>query len=387
LDLRYKTESGGSTYVKQLTENLLRCDRENEYILLKYKKQSFGFEHLASEVLFSPRLPNALELIWTVCVLPFVLARNRIDVHHGMKSPVPFFSTVPTVTTMHSTHDNYKGEYYTRLPMKLYFKFYGNRLFPRVSAIIAVSHFLKECLIEHHGVESKKIHVIAHGVGESFRSMSLDEILPILTRYGITRQYMLCIGNVTVVKNHITVVKAFNEIKEQTQADLVIAGATEHPNSQYAEILSTVEQLRIQDRVRFLGFVSTDDLAALLNGALLLAFPSLHEGFGLAMLEAFKCGVPIIASPVAPVAELGRGRVLLMNDPRDYNELASLLLRVLSSETLRRELRAKSLAAAESYSWERSARAHIEVYRNCFLESRYLKDFSDRAEASNTPGI
>jgi glycosyltransferase involved in cell wall biosynthesis len=373
LDLRHKTESGGSTYVKQLTENLLRLDRENQYVLLKYRSQSFGFEHLASEVLLGPRLPNALELLWTICVLPSMLAQRRIDVHHGMKSPVPFFSKVPTVTTMHSTHDNYRGEYYTRLPMRLYFTLYGNRLFPRVKAVIAVSHFLKECLVEHHGVSPEKIYVIHHGIGESFRPMTHDEIAPVLERYGLRREYILCVGNVTVVKNQITVIKALNEIAQQTQADLVIAGATKHRNSQYTDVAATANRLGLRDRVRFLGFVGSNDLAALLNGARVLAFPSLHEGCPITMLEAFKCGVPIIASPVEPVAELGRGRVLLMQDPRDHRELARLLARVLSSESLQQELRAKSLAAAEEYSWERSARTHMEVYRRCCSDSKALK--------------
>ncbi len=386
LDLRYKTESGGSTYIREMTAALLSLDDANHYVLVRYRDQRFAFENRASAVIIAPRWPNMLELLWTITVLPWLLRRHRVDVHHGLKSPVPYWNWAATVVTMHSTHDNYKGEHYVSLAMRLYFWLYGNRVFRPATAVIAVSHFLKDGLIEHHQVQPEKVHVAYNGVGAAFRQVPTETINAVLARYDLTPGYILCIGNVTVVKNHITAIRALGQIADRTDVQLVIAGATEHRNSNYPTVAKEIEEFKLKDRVRFLGFVEIADLVPVINGARMTIFPSFNEGFGLALVESFKCGVPAIASSIGPLAEIGRDRALLLQDPRDYRSLAGLIENLLKSDDLHAELRQRSLAAAEEFTWQKSALGHLDVYRWCHLRKRSKAGLDIQAQDGEQSG-
>ena len=365
LDLRYRTESGGSTYVKQLAAHLLRVDMRNRYVLAKYRGQRFDFESRAAQVIIVPRMPIPLDVLWNNLVLPFVLRRRGVDVYHPLKWPVPLWNTAVNVRTMHIPHHNDRGENPASFGMRAFLWLYGNRTFKRVRAIVAVSHYLEEVLHERHGVPAGRVHVIYHGIDPAFQPLPPETIAPTLERLGLTPGYVLCVGNVTGIKNHITVVKALACLPEGLRRPLVIAGATQHRNSVYARVQRTAAELGVAARVKFPGFVSPADVVALLNGASIMVMPSLQEGFGLALMEAFKCGTPVISTASGPLDELARGRALILENPLDHLQLANLLERLLASPQLRSELSARELAFARDFTWEKSALAHVRVYEDC----------------------
>jgi alpha-1,3-rhamnosyl/mannosyltransferase len=362
LDMRYKTESGGSTYVKEVAERLLRLDRSNHYTLLKYPEQNFPFESRAAEIMVAPNLPNAIDLLWTATVLPFKLRERQIDVYHGLKSPVPIRNLVPTITTMHSTHDSYKSEYHNNWRMKLFFKLYGNRVWSHCTAVITVSKFVHEAITQHHHVPTDKVFVIHHGIDEAFHPRSREEIAPVLAKHGLTPGYVLSLGNVTPIKNQITILRALARLAPSLRPQLVFQGKLDHPNSNYAELKAAAEQLRIADRVRFMGYLPRQEVVDIVNGAGVMAFPSHNEGFGFAMMETLRCGVPVIVSNIGPLPYLGGEGVMVMKDRRDADELAGLLTRVLGDPAVRARLSRGAVEAAALCTWDRAARQHLEVY-------------------------
>lgn len=366
LDIRYKTYSGGATYAREIARHLLAADRDNSYVLVKYPDQSLETEHAPDAVIDAPRWPDLPELVWTVAVLPFRLRQLNVDVYHALKMPSPYWNFAATVSTLHAPYDYYKGEYFLAPIMKAYWRLYGRPQMKMNTAVVAVSEFMKDYGVERVGLRPEIVHVIQNGSDEAFRPMLPAEFMPVLQKFGLAAGYVLCVGNVTVVKNHITVVRALAKIADQTLAQLVIAGATHHRHSCYAELQDEIRRLGLEDRVRFLGLVDRDDLPALLNGARVMAFPSLQEGCPVAMIECFKCGTPLIGSVVPPVAELGRGFAPLVDDPRDPRQLAAHLLEVLTSDRRHAELRRLALEAGSRYSWRKSALAHLEVYKTCF---------------------
>jgi len=129
----------------------------------------------------------------------------------------------------------------------------------------------------------------------------------------------------------------------------------------YENLFRRVEELGLTEDVIFTGVVPDEDLPALMNGALLFVYPSLYEGFGLPVLEAMACGVPVITSNVSSLPEVA-GDAALLVDPYDVEELAEAMRSLIESEETRADLRNKGLAQAARFSWERTAEETMRVY-------------------------
>jgi glycosyltransferase involved in cell wall biosynthesis len=183
---------------------------------------------------------------------------------------------------------------------------------------------------------------------------------PIVERYGLPQKYVLCVGNVTPVKNFKTVVAAIKSLPADKNVNLVILGSLKH---QYAQdLIAYVKTVGIENRIFMPGFVSANDLAALMNNASVIVMPSFTEGLSITMIEAMSCGVPIIASRRGGLKELGEGVALFLDDPQNATELAGLIEKVLDSPELRGQLSNQCLLGAERFSWKSAGEEHLRVY-------------------------
>jgi glycosyltransferase involved in cell wall biosynthesis len=133
----------------------------------------------------------------------------------------------------------------------------------------------------------------------------------------------------------------------------------------FEDAFAVVDELKLDDRVHFVGRVSSEDLLYLYNAAELLAHPAFYEGFGLPPLEAMACGLPVVASNVASLPEVV-GDAGQLIDPHDVDELTVSMWRVLNDSELAQQMREKGLRQAGLFSWERAARETIEIYRRAY---------------------
>ena len=151
------------------------------------------------------------------------------------------------------------------------------------------------------------------------------------------------------------------------------------------EVFDTIERLSLGGRVVVTGYVPESDLPALYNGARVFVYPSLYEGFGLPVLEAMACGTPVVTANASSTAEVV-GDAALVVDPHDEAELAGALLAAANDSALRATLRSRGLARASEFSWARTARETLAVYRKavgCSGEQDEQHE-SSRAQGSNT---
>ncbi|MFN2226890.1 MAG: glycosyltransferase family 4 protein, partial [Anaerolineae bacterium] len=162
-------------------------------------------------------------------------------------------------------------------------------------------------------------------------------------------------------KNVPTLMRAVWQLVECYKDDvhLVLAGGK---GWLYEDAFAVVDELGMDDRVHFVGRVTSEELLYLYNAAELLAHPAFYEGFGLPPLEAMACGLPVIVSNVASLPEVV-GDAGLLIDPHDVDELTVAMWRVLNDEDLRREMTEKGQRQAARFSWERAARETLEIYR------------------------
>jgi len=266
--------------------------------------------------------------------------------------------TVPTVLTVHDlifrrlpAYHKPLNRWYLNLTMPLYCR--------RATHIIAVSEHTRDDLVTACALPPEKITVVYEAAAPFFTPVAEDRVAAARARYGLPERYLLFVGTIEPRKNLIRLLNAFEILQAEglTQA-LVLAGRR---GWLYEDFFAALERSPARRSVLFPGYIPDEELPAIYSGAQALVFPSLHEGFGLPVLEALACGTPVIASRAASIPEVG-GDAVSYFDPHDTSELVMAVRRVLCDDWLREELRARGLLQAARFSWARTAAETRAVY-------------------------
>jgi glycosyltransferase involved in cell wall biosynthesis len=299
---------------------------------------------------------------WLTIALPLAARRDRCDVIYFPYPILPPYRPIPTVAMIHDLG-------FVRFPEHYPADMLRNLVGPMRSAatrathLVAVSESTKRDLVELFGITADKISVVYHGVGAEFAPLP-DAREKVRARIGIERPYVLFVGTVQPRKNLPRVIEAFARVVREQGIlhELVIAG---QKGWLPEESMNAPQKFGVEHRVRFVDYVPEEMLPALYTAADALAFPSLYEGFGLPVLEAMACGVPVLTSKTSSLPEVA-GDAALLVEPTSAEDIAQGLSRILSDESLRIALRDKGLARARSFTWANSARALISAFHRAF---------------------
>jgi glycosyltransferase involved in cell wall biosynthesis len=180
-----------------------------------------------------------------------------------------------------------------------------------------------------------------------------------MEKYQIKRDFILYVGTLEPRKNLKGIIQAYNYSRAKDDFLLVLAGGK---GWKYKHIFRLVNQLKLQDRVVFCGYMPDSDLPALYNSASVFVYPSFYEGFGLPPLEAMACGTPVIVSDTTSLPEV-TGDAGIYVDPFDIEQISVSIDTVLSDVKLCRTLRERGLMRAKLFSWEKTARETIKLYK------------------------
>lgn len=273
----------------------------------------------------------------------------------------------PTIVTVHDIvpylvrRDRTQSTF--RHPFDLFFDRLAMLGLRQADALISVSHFTKETLVEMLGCPAERVFVIREGVEHDvFRPLPVQG--EFRSRYQLDNQfrYILYVGSENPRKNLPRLICAFAQVREALPNVKFIKVGSPENLPQAEQLRKQVQQMGLADSVLFYGHVSDEDLALFYNLADLFVFPSLYEGFGLPPLEAMACGTPVVCSNAASLPEVV-GDAAILVDPYDVEGLAEAMYRVLTDTDLREELRAKGLERARQFTWERTARETVAVYQ------------------------
>jgi len=231
----------------------------------------------------------------------------------------------------------------------------------RARMVICPSDATKAAVMRLFGVEATRCCVIPHGVETEFALPASPSVrAEVQARYALPERYVLQVGTVQPRKNHITTVRALARIPTPERVPLIVVGGF---GWKYDPVVDAVRNLDLTGSVRFVGYAGMPDLPALYQMAQALIFPSLDEGFGLPVLEAFAAGTPVIASNAGAIPEVA-GDAALLAAPEDDEALANSLRRVLADRELRDRQVAAGRARAALYTWSASAAAHRAIYES-----------------------
>lgn len=236
----------------------------------------------------------------------------------------------------------------------------------RCAAVVVPSAATRDDLVALHGVGPERVHVVPHGIrAEAFAPPpdARERARRVRERFGIGGRYVLFLGGIEPRKNLARLVRAFASVGPEAWLALAGGPVRWYPRAA-AEVEAEVARLpaSVRRRVVRTGYVADEDRLALLWGAELLAYPSLAEGFGLPVLEAFAAGVPVLASRASSLPEVA-GEAALLVDPLDEEGIAEGISRLLADEELRARLRAAGLERCRRFTWRRTAEATAAVLR------------------------
>lgn len=229
----------------------------------------------------------------------------------------------------------------------------------RADHILADSAATKADLIALYGTRADKITVLLSGVEPRFKPITeVKELAAVRAKYGLgDGPLILSLGTIQPRKNYVRLVEAFSQLP-QPDTKLVIVGGKGWLSE---PLYQRIDELQMTERVIMPGFADDQDLPALYSAASVFAFPSLYEGFGLPVLEAMACGTPVVASNVSSVPEVA-GDAALLIDPYDVDQIRDNIVRLLSDETLRKDLALRGRSQVRQFTWDRAAQKLANVY-------------------------
>jgi glycosyltransferase involved in cell wall biosynthesis len=302
-----------------------------------------------------------LRLPWMQLVAPRLVDELGADVAHFTNAVVPLASPVPTVVTIHDMSLTLYPRFHPLRRVLLHRPFVALAA-RRADAIITVSHSARRDILGHYRVPPERVHVVYEAAAPAFRPIpDRASLEPVARRYALPARVVLYVGTIEPRKNLPRLLHAFARRKRAGELPHTLVCVGRY-GWRARDVRSTVERLALGEAVRFLGYVPFADLPALYNLAEFFVFPSLHEGFGLPVLEAMACGVPVIVGRNSSLVEVA-GDAAEAVDATDVEALGDALVRLARNAELRRARARQGLARARAFSWRRAARETLAIYR------------------------
>ena len=367
IDIRRMTEFGVGTYTRNIVRALGRLDSESKYFLLGPPEKVAEIGTLPANFQTVPLLADN-STIKSFLDYRANLKRLNCDlVHIPHLFWLPRNLPCPYVMTVHDLLDHmYRARDQSGLRRSLHF-FLTHRALKGAARIFAVSNFTKSEVEKLFDIDSERIEVVYNAIDERFlRGHASDADRQLLAeRYLINHPFLLYAGRISPHKNVVRIIEAFSALKAELEKEelfpglkLIIIGdeLSKHP-----DLRRTVVRSRMQNDVRFMGFVPIEMLRVFYDAAKIFVFPSLYEGFGLPPLEAMAHGTPVVTSNTSSLPEVVGNAAVLVN-PENVFEIMRALHRVLLDQALRDKLKVRGYEQAKRFSWDASARQILRVY-------------------------
>lgn len=366
--------SGVHRYTEELLQALSEVDSVNEYLIYAAfwtgfpgRLSSLAVPKAANFKLVPVRLPQKMilqiegQLGWRI--QERLLARYRPDVIHGVANTLPPLRDARSVVTLHHVGD---GQEVTDRWTQFYFADLTRRSVSQADRVVAVSEYTRQQAMKRYAIEPARITTIWEGGAAPALRVPHDPAS--LAALGLTEPYILYVSSISVRKNLLCLVEAYAALraKNAISQSLVLVG---HKGDTYLSLQATVDRLGLHDQVRFIDGVSQETLNAIYRGADIFVYPSLLEGFGLPVLEAMTCSVPVIAARATCLPEIA-GEAAIFFDGSDSGDLAKQMSWMLADKSLRQDMIKKGLARAAQFTWRETARQTLEVYKGVAASKR-----------------
>ena len=288
---------------------------------------------------------------WTLAGLSFKMLRNKPDILFVPSHVLPLVRAKKNIIMIHDVAFARYPKIYT-WRQRFYLNWSTKYAVKHASKIIVPSEFTAEDLRVVFKCPAEKIEVIKHGVNES-PQFTDDEKRVCFEKFGLvsTDKYLLFLGRIEHKKNVARLIRAFASIPQNTGLKLVLGGK---PGLGYELIRDTANKCDVSNRIIFTGYISEIEKSVLLKNAFSFVFPSLYEGFGMPILEAMKAGIPVIASDIPVLREVG-GKACYFVDPLSEQDISRAILEIMKDHEMRDRMITLGSKQITGFDWDKSA--------------------------------
>lgn len=373
IDIRLigKNRTGDEAVFFNLVKNLAEIDGQNEYVLLTDITDEKMLENIGEKLGIKGKgnfritaLESKNKFEWNFFALPAYLRKNPVDIYHTQYITPWFVPKKTKITTIiHDISFNFYPQFIR--PFDLFFL---KTLIPlsiaRADKVIGVSEFTCSEIESYYKTSESKLAHVPNAVGDAFlaEEAGKERLAEVRSKYGLPDKFILYLGTLQPRKNVPRLIEAYARIKNKLQGTkLVIAGSRSAHNFD-RRIDEAIAVHGLEGEVVFPGYVADEDKKALYASAEAFVFPSLYEGFGIPVLEAFSAGAPVLANGIPSLKEVG-GEGAMFFDAANLDEFADKLYTVSVDGPTQERLKKAGIERVGFFSWEKSARKTLAVWQ------------------------
>jgi glycosyltransferase involved in cell wall biosynthesis len=339
-------------------ENLRRmvnAHPEHRFFFLfdrKYHPEFIFNKNVTPVVIGPPARHPVLYFLWFEVSVRYMLHKLKADLFLSPDGYLSLGSKIPSIAVFHDLNfEHYPAD----LPFaeRFYYRTFFRKYAKRANRIATVSSYSKSDIEQQYQINPSKIDVVYNGANELYCPVNEQTKETTRNRFTNGRPFFFFVGSLHPRKNLVNLFRAFDLFRKKTPGDhvLLIAGAKKWWTG---EIASVYEAMECKDSVIFAGRLSSDDMKNVMGSALALTYVSYFEGFGIPIVEAFRCGTPVITSNRTSMPEVG-GNAAVLIDPFDPEDIASAMKRITEDENLRNQLIQDGFERAKIFTWDKSS--------------------------------
>jgi glycosyltransferase involved in cell wall biosynthesis len=353
----------------ELIKNLQEIDHENEYfIFIKPDEDKSCLKETANFHLIE--LSGGPYPSWEQFALPRAAKKYGCEILHCTSNTAPISTTIPLVITLHdiiyleSVSILKKGGTWYQKLGNMYRRYVVPKVVKNSKKIITVSNFEKNRIKGFFGFpeSDKRLIAVYNGVGDYFKPI-LDtiELKRVKDKYHLPHKFAFFLGNTDPKKNTKGVLKAFSDYLKSGNEPLELV-MLDYEKSALNSLLYEIGDNELMNHIHLTGYVVNTDLPAIYSQCTVFLYPSLRESFGIPMLEAMRCGCPVITSDTSSMPEVSGGAALLI-DPYKPLEITAAMISVITDNALRKELIEKGIIQSAKFSWRAMAHEVLNIYK------------------------
>ena len=356
-----KNKHGMDYVVLQEIRELQKMETEDEYFVFVKPGEDRCLESTKNVHIVELKCPSYP--LWEQWALPRAARRAGVDLLHCTSNTAPIWCKMPLVLTLHDIiflepRDKQNHSLYQNMGW-LYRRLVVPRILPKCRRIITVSEFEKQNIMQKLGIEEARMAMIYNGYNDWFRP--LDDHQQVYRKYMKEKGFLFFLGNTDPKKNTERTLVAYSRYLDQSarKRPLLMADL----DRDYLDgIISRNGIENIRDHIVMPGYIPNADLPYIYNAAFAFLYTSLRESFGIPLLEAMACGVPVITSNTSSMPEIGGPDAILVN-PENADDITAMLLRLETDEAFYQKERNVGLERAKLFSWRKTTEQLLEVYR------------------------